>query len=295
MVDGYTTDPATIIAGQEFELVLRMKNASSSISATNILYSLESEKVSDSAVFTTESGSSSVAMDSLRPGEVKEIRVRLLSKAGVDQRSYGMTIKAKYDSPEFKNAEESMVVDIPVKQIPRLNTGTFEVMPDSINVGAESNVMFAINNTGKVILYNVMVKFEADSIQTVDTYVGNIKPGETGNVDCMVVGAAPTMDDGKIKVTITYEDENGAVSSEEKELSLLVMEEDLSGMEDFEMGEYEDVSAGGTGFMENDQKQKYLAVAAVAAIAAVAAVAVLVIRRRKKKASQEEEEDDEIS
>ena len=234
-------------------------------------------------------------MDSLRPGEVKEIRVRLLSKAGVDQRSYGMTIKAKYDSPEFKNAEESMVVDIPVKQIPRLNTGTFEVMPDSINVGAESNVMFAINNTGKVILYNVMVKFEADSIQTVDTYVGNIKPGETGNVDCMVVGAAPTMDDGKIKVTITYEDENGAVSSEEKELSLLVMEEDLSGMEDFEMGEYEDVSAGGTGFMENDQKQKYLAVAAVAAIAAVAAVAVLVIRRRKKKASQEEEEDDEIS
>lgn len=296
VVDGFTTDPATIIAGQEFELVLRMKNASSSISATNILYSLESEKVSDSAVFTTESGSSSVAMDSLRPGEVKEIRVRLLSKAGVDQRSYGMTIKAKYDSPEFKNAEESMVVDIPVKQIPRLNTGTFEVMPDSIHVGAESNVMFAINNTGKVILYNVMVKFEADSIQTVDTYVGNIKPGETGNVDCMVVGAAPTMDDGKIKVTITYEDENGTVSSEEKELSLFVMEEDLSGMEDFEMGEYEDVSAGGAGFMENGQQPRSLVVAAVvAAIAAVTAVAVLVIRRRKKKASQEEDEDDEIS
>ena len=294
VVDGFTTEPATIIAGQDFELILRMKNASSSISATNILYSLESEKVSDSAVFTTESGSSSVAMDSLRPGEVKEIRVHLLSKAGVDQRSYGMTIKAKYDSPEFKNAEESMVVDIPVKQIPRLNTGTFEVMPDSINVGGESNVMFAINNTGKVILYNVMVKFEADSIQTVDTYVGNIKPGETGNVDCMVTGAAQTLDDGKIRVTITYEDENGAVSSEEKELTLFVMEEDLSGMEEIDMGNFEDMPMEEAGFFQKYQDQMLPAALAVIVVLLVL-VAVLFVKHRKLKASQEEDEDDEIS
>ena len=39
-------------------------------------------------------------------------------------------------------------------------------MPDSVSVGEESNVMFGINNTGKVTLYNVMARFEADSIQT---------------------------------------------------------------------------------------------------------------------------------
>ena len=93
-----------------------------------------------------------------------------------------------------------------LKQEARLNTGTIEVMPDSIEVGTETNIMFPINNTGKVTLYNVTAIFEADSIQRAESYVGNIKPGESGNVDVMVAGAAPTMDEGKIRLTITYED-----------------------------------------------------------------------------------------
>ena len=55
--------------------------------------------------------------------------------------------------------------------------------------------MFGINNTGKVQLYNVTARFEADSIKTEETYVGNIKPGETGNVDTMLTGVAATMDE----------------------------------------------------------------------------------------------------
>ena len=239
IVDGYTTDPETIVAGESFNLLLTVKNASSSVSASDILLTMESEKVSDSPVFTTESGSSSVAIHSLGAGASAQVSFRMISRSGVDQRSYGLTIKANYDSPEFKNAEGTMSVDIPVKQIPRLNTGTFEVMPDSISVGEESNVMFGINNTGKVTLYNVMARFEADSIQTTDTYVGNIKSGETGNVDCMVTGSAPTTDDGKVKVIISYEDENGEVSEVEKELTLYVSEPapdmddmDMSGMDE---------------------------------------------------------------
>ena len=188
IIDGFTTNPETIVAGEAFELILNVKNASSSVPASDILMTVESEKASESPVFSTEAGSSSVSISSLGAGQSQEVRLRLSSRAGVDQRSYGLTFKAKYDSPEFKNAEETMNVDIPIRQIPRLNTGTFEIMPEAISVGEESNVMFGINNTGKVTLYNVMVKFEADSIQTTDTYVGNIKPGETGNVDCMVTG-----------------------------------------------------------------------------------------------------------
>ena len=76
-----------------------------------------------------------------------------------------MTIQEQYDSPEFKNAKEEVKIALPVKQEPRLNTSTIDVMPDAIEVGSETNVMFGINNTGKVILYNVMARFEADSIQ----------------------------------------------------------------------------------------------------------------------------------
>lgn len=292
IIDGFTTNPETIVAGEAFELILNVKNASSSVPASDILMTVESEKASESPVFSTEAGSSSVSISSLGAGQSQEVRLRLSSRAGVDQRSYGLTFKAKYDSPEFKNAEETMTVDIPIRQIPRLNTGTFEIMPEAISVGEESNVMFGINNTGKVTLYNVMVKFEADSIQTTDTYVGNIKPGETGNVDCMVTGAAPTADEGKIKVTISYEDENGEVSKEQKEMNLFVsepmpLEDDLmnEGMDDFPVEE--------PGFLE-----KYSSVLLPVSLGAVAVLTMILVgiavRSRKRRKEQEELEDDEL-
>lgn len=293
IVDSYHTIPEQIFAGDEFELVLNMKNASTTVPASNILFNLESEKVSDSAVFTTESGSSSMVVNALGAGQSTELRAKFTARPGVDQRSYAITIKEKYDSPEFKNAEESIVVDIPVKQYAKLSTSTIDVMPDSMSVGSESNVMFGINNTGKVILYNVNVTFESDSIKTTDAYVGNIKPGETGNVDVMLTGIAPTMDDGTVRISIAYEDENGtAAEPVEKELTLFVTEE----MDDsFDMGM--DMEAGAMDVQEEVSfwsKYKILIIAGAVTAAAVAAAAVMVIKK-KRKAAKEEDVDDEIS
>ena len=67
-----------------------------------------------------------------------------------------------------------MKISIPVKQQPRFSISTIEVMPESISVGSETNVMFGINNTGKVLLYNVTAVFEGDSIQKTDAYVATL-------------------------------------------------------------------------------------------------------------------------
>ncbi len=291
IVAGYTTDPETIVAGESFNLVLTVKNASGSVSASDILLTMESEKVSDSPVFTTESGSNSAAIGSLDAGASTQVSLRIVSRPGVDQRSYGITIKAGYDSPQFKNAEDTMTVNIPIKQIPRLNTGTFEVTPDSISVGEESNIMFGINNTGKVTLYNVMARFEADSIQTTDTYVGNIKSGETGNVDCMVTGAAPTADDGKVKVIISYEDENGEVSEVEKELTLYVSEP-VPDMDDMDLED-----PGAASQQEPGPIQKYgkFVLAAVVLVGAVTGVTVFRKHRKRKKEAELLADEDEVS
>ena len=296
IIDGFSTNPDTIIAGEEFELILKIKNASSNITATNLLFSMESEKVSDSAVFTTEAGSSSVALNSLAPGGVTELRYRLLSRPGVDQRSYGVTIKAKFDSPEYKNAEEELKLDIPVNQIARLSTGTFEIMPESIPAGSEANVLFGINNTGKVMLYNVTVSFEAASIQATDTYVGNIKPGETGNVDCMVTGAAPTEDEGKVKVLISYEDEAGAVYTEEKEMTLYVLE-DMSSMENIDAGMFEEMpeeqeKGGLAAFLEMNQ-QRLLPGALAVILILVIVIVIMAVKHRRAKTEMESDEDEE--
>ena len=293
IVDSYRTEPADVYAGEEFDLILSMKNASSTVPASNILFNLESEKVSDSAVFTTESGTASKVVNSLAPGESTEVRARFTAKAGVDQRSYGITVKEKYDSPEFKNAEESIIVDIPVKQYARLSTSNMDVMPDSMTVGSESNVMFGINNTGKVILYNVTVNFEADSIKPTDYYVGNIKPGETGNVDTMLSGIAATTDDGTVKVIINYEDENGQPAEPvEKELTLLVNEE---AEEDWNMDMPEDMDVSGQTDSVAGNKLRLAAGGVILAAVIAAVVFAVKIVKKRKEAKQKRDDENEIS
>ena len=286
IVDSFETDPAEIYAGQDFTLKVRMKNASNSIVASNILFTFESETVSDSPVFTTVNGSNSVVVNSLAPGASDTLTIKFSSSPTAEQRSYTITINEQYDSPEFKNAKEAVKIAVGLKQEARLNTGTIEVMPDAISVGEESNVMFSINNTGKVMLYNVNAVFEADSIQKNEAYVGNIEPGKSGNVDTMINGIAPTADDGKVKLSITYEDENGKVSTVEKEIQLMVNEDqsmDESNVDD--TWSSDDVQPEPS----TTDKLKHLAIPVGIVGVVLAAVILVVIRRKKKKAGMDDE------
>ena len=134
------------------------------------------------------------------------------------------------------------------------------------------------------MLYNVTAIFEADSIQRTETYVGNIEPGKSGDVDAMIAGIAPTVDEGKILLTITYEDENGIVTPVEKEVSLFVTEPQ----------ELEPVFEGGDiDFVEpepsfREKYEKYMLPAGAGA-AALLTVIVIVVKRRKKKAGMDDE------
>lgn len=292
IVDSFETIPAELFAGQPFELKVRMKNASTGVNASNIMFTFESEEADSSPVLVSESGSTSVVVNQLQPGEITELSMFFRSAPTAEQKSYRMTIKEQYDSPEFKNAKEEVKISLPIRQQARLNTSTMEVMPDNINVGSESNVMFGINNTGKVLLYNVMVRFEGASIQTTDAYVGNIKPGETGNVDAMLTGMTATTDDGKITAVISYEDENGEITEEERELTLFVNESmedfsDLDGRMDLEeMDTAADAAGSGS--------SNFIFFAGLAAAAAAGGVIILNRRRKKKAAAEKEEIEDEI-
>lgn len=285
IVDSYETEPARILAGEDFTLHVKMKNASSQISASNILFTFDPETVSDSPVFTTVNGSNSMVVNSLAPGASEVLTMHFTSNPSAEQRSYTVTISEQYDSPEFKNAKESVKIAIPIKQEARLNTGNMEVMPSAIDVGNETNIMFDVNNTGKVTLYNVTAVFEADSIQRSENYVGNIKPGESGNVDAMILGTAPTTDDGMIRVSITYEDENGEVSSVDKEIQLFVSEP--MPMED------PFIDVGMTDMPETepskmDTLKKYALPLGAAAVLLLGGI-IFLRRRKKKKAGMDDE------
>lgn len=251
IVTGYTTEPETVHAGEAFTLKVMLQNTSKDTEVGNMKIEFEAtEEGSDdkvtSASFVPESGSNTLFLDSIPAGQSKEISIGMTAKSDLAQNSYQLGMSIEYEDESANAYNTSSSLSIPVKQDAKFDVSSIEVMPATLSVGSESNVMFSIYNTGKTSLYNVTVSFEADSVSGGDTFVGNIETGGTGNVDAMVTGAAVTEDDGTVKVKISYEDANGEVSTKEQTMTLMVTEEVFDDvMDDMMLDEEEEESGPG--------------------------------------------------
>jgi len=245
IVTGFETDPEEVYAGNTFTLTLHILNTSRKTSVMNVeidLVAAVEGKEQDTTyyAFLPVYGSSTVFVDSLAPGGMTDISIEMAARADLAQKPYVLEVKMKYEDSDANPFEGAANVSIPVKQEMKFETSTPEIMPSSIDVGSESNVMFSIYNTGKTKLYNIQVKFQADSITGGDAFVGNLESGATGNVDVMLTGAQETVDEGKVDVIISYEDETSKVYTRKEEIELFVTqpimeeefgEEDMEGMD----------------------------------------------------------------
>lgn len=290
IVTGFETNPGEVNAGSTFVLKVHVKNTSQRTAVSNVEFDLEAavegkEETATYSAFLPTSGSNTVYIDRIPQNGTADLTIEMTAKADLAQKPYVLNIKMHYEDEKYNPYEATASVSIPVKQKAKYETSTPEIMPASIGVGEQSNVMFSIYNTGKTTLYNVQVNFAGDSISGGDTFVGKIEPGGTGNVDAMVSGAAPTMDDGIIKANISFEDESGKVTTVEKEMNLFVTEQMM------DMG-----MTPGMGVEEVEQPKSPKTAIIVAVIIGIVVIAVagLVIflkLKKKKKAARELAED----
>lgn len=286
IVTGFSTDPETVHAGQTFTLTLHLQNTSKATTVKNMVFDIQAASESTdttyvAAAFLPTAGSSTVFVDQIAPGATKDISMEMEARSDLAQKPYVVNVKMNYEDESVNAYENTASVSIPVRQEARVDTSSIEVMPESIEVGSEANVMFSIYNIGKTQLYNTTVRFIGDSVSGGETYLGNVAPGATGNVDAYLSGAAATMDDGTIKIEITFEDEAGEATTVEKQMTLFVSEPVYPEMD---MGMMEDPAMEqGGGF-----KLWYVLVPLVL-IAAIVAVLVVLRKKNKKKKAREEE------
>ncbi|MBQ7065885.1 MAG: hypothetical protein IJN92_03610 [Lachnospiraceae bacterium] len=292
IVTGFETNPKEVFAGDTFELTIHVQNTSKRTSVNNIMFSLEAaqegtDENNTFAAFLPTSGSSTVFMDTIGSEQSADIKIEMTAKADLAQKPYVLEVKSEYEDSDNNQYTASSNVSIPIKQVAKYELSSFDVMPENINVGAESNVMFSIYNTGKTTLYNVQVTFKGDSISGGDTFLGKIEPGGTGNVDAMITGAAATMDEGIVKAVISYEDESGNKTEEEKEFTLFVQEEM---MDDFagEMELMDDMEGEGT------NSSKWVIIVVVVVIVILAVVVIIVFLNLKKKKKNQTELNEEL-
>lgn len=289
VVTGFETNPAQVFAGDTFTLTIHVQNTAKDLAVTNVLFDMQAaiegeDKTNTYSAFLPTSGASSVYMDSIAANTAADIVIEMTAKADLAQKPYVLDVNMKYDAGVMFDLTDKASVSIPISQESRFDTSIPEVVPSDITVGGQSNVMFSIYNTGKTTLYNVQVKFVADSIDEASAFVGNLQSGATGNVDVMLTGIAATMDDGTINMEISYEDEGGNVTTAQKPITLFVSEE-----------VFDDMGMDG-GMMDGDmmldeeggQKKSgvVIAVIAVVIVAVIAGVIVFIQIRKKKKAAQ---------
>ena len=287
IVTGFETDPGEVYAGVTFLVTIHVKTTSREQAVTNVLFDMQAvesgtEANTTYAVFLPTSGSSSVYTENIAPGSEYDINIEMTAKTDLSQKPYVLTVNMKYDAGQDIDLTDEAKVSIPVLQKARYDTGDIQVMPASLSVGNQSNVMFSIYNMGKTTFYNLQVKYEADFIEGGDTFLGTLKPGETANVDSMLTASAPSAG-GTVKAVISFEDESGNPISFEREFALDVYEEvymepDIP--DDMMPSEPSGPNAG------------LIAGIAAAAAAVIAAAVILTVRRKKKKAAALKQEDD---
>ena len=292
IVTGFTTDPEVVYAGDTFNLTITLQNTSLTTAVSNIQVDLKAASTGNNNETTYEaflptSGSATKFISAIPAGATASISIEMTARSDLAQKPYVITLDAAYEDSKKNPYAMSSNVSIPVRQEARIDSGEVEILPASISVGGSANVMFPVYNKGKTTLYNVQVDFIGSSIEGGSTFLGKLEPGATGNVDAMVNGIAPTMDDGLVIARISYEDEAGNVSYIDKEISIYVMEmsyDDPGYDSDFYYDEPIDEEKGGVYW-------KPIVITIVIVLIVVIIIWRIVAGKRKKKKMLKELED----
>lgn len=284
IVTGFTTNPADVKAGSDFTLTLHLKNTSKSSRVGNMLFELEaptegSDEQTTAPAFLPSSGSNSIYLDGIAANGTADISIDLNAKADLVQKPYSINVSMKYEDANASQIEASSSISIPVKQDARFEFSEFEITPESIAIGEEANVSCNLYNLGRIKLYNAKAIFEGEDIKKNETFLGNLEPGSSTSIDVMLEGIQATQGDGQVKMTLSYEDEAGTVSTTEQTFNFTVTEATDDAVVD-EMPE--ENAAGGLPFVP--------IVLVILIIAGI--VAAVVIKKKKKSQKLAEEEED---
>lgn len=240
MCTGFTTNPGKVQGGEDFKLTLTIKNTSALMGVQNIRLVVSSDPVGDAAVppFITESGASSVFIPWIDPDSEYNLDLMMTASVQVPQKAYPLKLEMEYEDVKASPIQANEAISIQLNQAVRMDHGKMELMPEEINVGQQTSLNFPLYNKGKTTLYNVTVSVpENQGITGDEVFLGNIQAGASSLVDMMITAESVFSPEDPRKLQISYEDENGQVSSEDIEFKLTVMEDMGMGDMDFPGGD----------------------------------------------------------
>lgn len=232
IIDKYSFSPLLISAGEQFQMNLSFFNTNSSKTVRNIkIYLTADEETESGSVFTPVNSSNTFYIDSIPPKGKVEKTITMYTVPDAKAKTYTLTANFEYEDSLANPYTAVELIGVPVVQQSKLDTGEVGFFPESY-VGQSTPISVEFYNTGKVPLYNMMVKLEGDfQTENGQYYVGNFNSGSSDYFEGYVIPSEPGQVQGE--VVFTFEDSTGQMIEERKPFSLNVM--DMAPMPDFPM------------------------------------------------------------
>ena len=215
---GFTTDPAEVVAGQDFTVAFTLRNTSTRTRVQNMKVTLSS----DDSAFLPASGSSSLFISRIRADQLETASMAFHSLPSLEEKPYRLTLTIDYEDAAANPFTSIETVSIQVRQNIRADASVPQLMPSQLTLGQDASLTFSIFNQGKTKLYNAKAAIkDGQAITSPEVFVGTIDPGASGAVDMIVNAAEEAV--GPVTISVSFEDVNGNVTTMDKTAEVAVM------------------------------------------------------------------------
>jgi len=229
IVDKYSFEPKLVKAGQNFTMSLSFFNTNSTKTVKNIKIFLTADTVtnpdtqsSGGSVFTPVDSSNTFYIDSIAPKGKVEKNIVMFTVPDAQAKTYTLTAHFEYEDTNGNEYTATELIGVPVVQESKLETSEIGYVQEAY-VGQPTPISVEFFNTGKVTLYNMMVKLEGDfQTENGQYFVGNFQSGSSEYFEGYVI----PYQSGEVKGTLvfSFEDSTGQMQEIRKEFTLNVME-----------------------------------------------------------------------
>ena len=229
IIDKYSFEPALVKAGETFDMNLSFFNTNKEKAVRNIKIFLTAEEKTDSDsnsgggnVFTPVGSSNTFYIDSIPPKGRVEKNITMATVPDAKAKTYTIIANFEYEDSKGEQYTATELIGIPVVQQSKLEIGELNIPPEAF-AGEPIPISVEFYNTGKVTLYNMMVKLEGDfQTENGSYYIGNFDAGGSEYFEGMVIPSEPGEVTGNL--VFTYEDSTGENIEIKKDFTLNVSE-----------------------------------------------------------------------
>lgn len=220
MIANYSVTPSPVLAGQEFDLSVTLQNTNESQPMRNVKVTISGETADVIPMDKTNS----FYFKKIGTKDTVSINTKMMVQQTAEPKPQKILLHIEYegDKQAAFTSDESIVIQ--VKQPMRIEFDEPEI-PKEVNAGDTLSVSLNVMNMGKGKAYNVRVEIEAPGLVPEGSmFLGNLDSGASKKGDLYVFVGTLDSDNGNTdykygptsgKITISYEDEFGEVSTQE--------------------------------------------------------------------------------